>query len=222
MAMSQGGLYLDSFRPRVGYIPDAGLRCLGTHTWFAMKAGVAAGRLALAQAYRAEQFRSNTKLANNLIVGSLVIDGAIWGFAGAWGVNAPSEVVCLLIACLASVAMLATFGLQVRQQATAAYVVPMLVPVAAALAWRGDALEHSRPAGPYWYLRKLSDWLRLREAAKAGVLADEQTATALQERSDALELASKSKADLEHALERASRTSADLNTPWGKSSDRAP
>jgi len=182
-----------------------------THTWFAMKAGVAAGRLALAQAYRAEKFRSNTSLANNLIVGSLVLDGAIWGFAGSWGVNAPSEVVCLLIACLASVAMLATFGLQVRQQATAAYVVPMLVPVAAALAWRGDALGVFAACGTLLVLAQtLVTGYASEKRLKREFLAHEQTAKALRERSDALELASKSKADLEVALDRASRTSADL------------
>jgi signal transduction histidine kinase/CheY-like chemotaxis protein len=180
-----------------------------THTWFALKAAVAAGRFGLAQAHKAERFRSRTSLANALMVLSLAVDGAIWGFAGVWGVHAPSEVVCLLVACLCSVAMLATFGLQVRQQATTAYVVPMLVPMAAALAWRGDALGIFGACGTLLVLAQaLITGFASEKRLKREFLAHERTAHALQERSDALQLASRSKADLELALDQVQRQGA--------------
>lgn len=181
------------------------------HLWFAAKAGVAAARFGLAQAYRSERFRSRLPLANALVVASLALDGAIWGFAGVWGVNARSEVVCLLVACLSSVAMLATFGLQVRQQATTAYVVPMLVPLAAALAWRGDALGVFGACGALLVLAQtLVTGFASEKRLIGEFLSREGTAQALQERSKALQLASASKADLELALARASKTSAEL------------
>lgn len=182
-----------------------------THAWFAAKAGVALARFGLSQAYRVPSLRSNTKLSSALLVVSLAFDGAIWGFAGVWGVDAPSEVVCLLVACLCSVAMLATFGLQVWQRATAAYVIPMLVPVAAALAWRGDALGAFGACGTVLVLTQaLVTGFASEKRLRREFLAHEQTAQALQERSDALNSASKSKAELESALELASRTSSDL------------
>ncbi len=184
---------------------------LQVHLWFAIKAAIAAARFGLAQAYRSERLRSRTSLANALVVGSVALDGAIWGFAGVWGVNARSEVVCLLVACLSSVAMLATFGLQVRQQATAAFVVPMLVPVAAALAWRGDALGLLGACGALLVLTQtLVTGFASEKRLMGEFLSRERTARALQERSKALQLASASKADLERALDRASKTSADL------------
>jgi len=181
------------------------------HWWFASKAVVAALRFGLAQAYRSESLRSKTTLANALVVISLVVDGAIWGFPGVWGVNARSEVVCLLVACLCSVAMLATFGLQVRQQATAAYVVPMLLPMAGALAWRGDALGLFGACGTILVLTQtLVTGFASERRLKREFLAHSRIAKVLLERSDALSLASASKAELETALQRASETSADL------------
>jgi len=181
------------------------------HWWFALKAAVAAARFGLAQAYRSDSLRSKTQLANALVVISLAVDGAIWGMPGIWGVNARSEVVCLLVACLCSVAMLATFGLQLRQQATAAYVIPMLLPMAGALAWRGDALGLFGACGTLLVLMQtLVTGYASEKRLKLEFVAHSQTSQALQERSEALSQASASKAELENALERASTTSADL------------
>jgi signal transduction histidine kinase/AmiR/NasT family two-component response regulator len=180
-------------------------------TWFVLKAVVAAARFGLSQAYRYERFRSQTRLAGHLLVGSLVLDGLIWGFAGVWGVNARSEVVCLLITCLSSVAMLATFGLQVWQRATAAYVVPMLAPVALAMTTRGDAFGVFFACGMVLVIAQtLVTGFASEKRLRREFLAHEQTAHALEERSRALQSASQAKADLEAALERASRTSSDL------------
>ncbi|MCE9657202.1 MAG: response regulator [Burkholderiales bacterium] len=179
--------------------------------WFLMKAVVSAARFGLSQAYRSERLRSHTHLAGHLLVGSLVLDGLIWGFAGVWGANARSEVVCLVITCLSSVAMLATFGLQVWQRATAAYVVPMLAPVAIAMAMRGDALGAFFACGMMLVVAQtLVTGFASEKRLRREFLAHERTAEALQERSSALQAASQSKAELEVALERASKTSSDL------------
>src|SRR6185295_18618448 len=110
-----------------------------TYAWFAFKAAIAAARFLLAQAYRARGSTWQLETAHDLLIGSLVLDGAAWGVAGLGVAHASHEIVCLLVACLSSVAMLATFGLQVRQRATASFVVPMLLPMTAALALRGEA-----------------------------------------------------------------------------------
>ena len=185
--------------------------------WFAMKAAVSAARFALSQAYRSERFRSQTHLAGHLLVGSLVLDGLIWGFAGVWAANARSEVVCLVITCLSSVAMLATFGLQVWQRATAAYVVPMLAPVGIAMAMRGDALGAFFACGMMLVVAQtLVTGYASEKRLRREFLAHEQTADALRERSYALEAASRSKVELEVALEQASKTSSDLEIALGQ------
>ena len=173
-----------------------------THAWFAAKAGFAAVRFALAQAFRLNSFRSRPALANALVVGSLAIDGAIWGFAGLGVVQAPIEVLCVLIACLSSVAMLATFGLQVRQQATASFVLPLLLPMAVASLWRGDGVGIFAAVGTALVaVQTLVTGYASEKRMRREFLAHEQTAIALSERSDAL-------VRLEHALDQVRRQSA--------------
>jgi len=170
--------------------------------WFACKAGFAAVRFTLAQAFKAEKLRSRTSLAHTLLIASLIIDGAIWGVAGLGVLRASNEIVYLLIACLASVAMLATFGLQVRQQATAGYVVPMLMPMTIALVWRGDALGLFSAAGTLLVLvQTLVTGYASEKRMGREFMAHEQTAIALQDRSDAL-------VKLEQALDQVRRQSA--------------
>lgn len=181
------------------------------HAWFALKALVAALRFGLAQAYKSKTLRARPELANALVIGSLAVDGAIWGFAGVWGVNERSEVVSLLVACLSSVAMLATFGLQVRQQATAAYVIPMLVPMAIALAFRGDTLGLFAACGALLVLTQtLVTGFASEKRLMREFILHERTALALEERSKAFQQASASKAELEVALVQASTTAAAL------------
>lgn len=173
-----------------------------TQGWFLAKAGFAAVRFALSQAFKAQGLRSRLDLANVLMVASLAVDGAIWGIAGLGVLSAGSETVYLLIACLASVAMLATFGLQVRQQATAAYVIPMLLPMALALFWRNDALGLFAAVGTLLVLAQtLVTGYASEKRLRREFLAHEQTAEALRERSDAL-------VKLEHALDQVRRQSA--------------
>lgn len=179
------------------------------HWWLASKALVAAGRFGLAQAYRSNYLKDRPELADRLVVASLALDGAIWGFPGVWGVHEASEVVCLLVACLSSVAMLATFGLQVRQRATAAYVIPMLVPMMIALALRGDALGLLGASGALLVLTQtLVTGHASEQRLKREFLAHSRMSLALQERSSALNEASASKCELEVALAQLKRQSA--------------
>lgn len=180
-----------------------------TRAWFIMKAAVALGRFGLAQAYKANRFRERTRLANGLMLVSLALDGAIWGFAGVWGSTASGVVVALLVACLSCVAMLATFGLQVRRQATAAYVVPMLVPLSIALAIRWDAVGAFTAVGTILVLvQTLVTGYASERRLSHEFLAREETAQALRERSAALAQASQTSEELERALEQVRRQSA--------------
>ena len=173
-----------------------------TYAWFALKAGFAAGRFVLSQAFKTRGFRSRLALANVLMIGSLAVDGAIWGIAGFGVLTAPVETVCVLVTSLASVAMLATFGLQVRQQATAAYVIPMLLPMTLALFWRQDTLGLFTGIGTLLVLvQTLVTGYASEKRLRREYLAHERTAVALRERSDAL-------LKLEEALDQVRRQSA--------------
>ncbi len=179
------------------------------YSWLAAKAVVAAARFALAQAYRGDALKKKPMLADKLVVASLALDGAIWGFPGVWGSNGSSEVVCLLVACLSSVAILATFGLQVRQRATAAYVVPMLVPMTMALALRGDALGFFGAIGAILVLTQaLVTGHASEQRLRREFLAHSRMALALRERSMALNEASASRSELEEAMTQLRRQSA--------------
>ena len=105
--------------------------------WIAAKLLVAVPRVIQGQLYRrngrlgGQQWRDATDFL-------LVLDGLVWGSAGLWVARQDVATAGLGIACLAGVAGAATFGLQARLRATAAYVVPVLGLLAAALLARGD------------------------------------------------------------------------------------
>lgn len=67
------------------------------------------------------------------------LDGAVWGLGGFWLMGGDINVASLVTASLCCVACVATFGLQVSRAATAAYVVPIIVPMILGMALRGDA-----------------------------------------------------------------------------------
>lgn len=108
--------------------------------WFGLKVATALPRFFFAQAYRLGWWKPALDALAAFVLGSFIIDGAVWGLAGAWGARGHSETVALMVACISSVAMLATFALQIQLKATLAYVAPMLCPMALALLWRGDTL----------------------------------------------------------------------------------
>jgi signal transduction histidine kinase/CheY-like chemotaxis protein len=113
---------------------------VAAYVWFALKVVSALPRFILAQAYRLGRWRPALATLTGFVWSSLFVDGAVWGLAGIWGAGGHSEIVALMVACISSVAMLATFALQIQLKATMAYVAPMLCPMAVALLWRGDAL----------------------------------------------------------------------------------
>jgi signal transduction histidine kinase/ActR/RegA family two-component response regulator len=181
-----------------------------THGWVALKIIVSAVRLCLALAYtRTDAFAGKDRLARRLMLAALAVDGAVWGFPGVWSYNAAGESTSLVVACLASVALLATNGLGSDAKATFAYVVPMLLPVAIAMPFRGDSLGLFAAAGIFLVLVQagvtgIGSERRLRREA-AGAEAMEQ---ALSERSSALDEAARQQAAVETALREVKKQSA--------------
>ncbi len=70
----------------------------------------------------------------------LMIDSAVWGLLSVPMLWVPLPTASMLAAALACVSCAGTFGLQISLRATAAYVVPMLLPAALLLIIRGDEL----------------------------------------------------------------------------------
>lgn len=124
--------------------PQAGL----LHGWLALKVGIALARVALAAAYRRRGASGAAWVRwQRAMLAMLALDGAVWGLLGWHLVAQPVPVAALAVAALDGVSCIATFGLQARLAATAAYVLPMLLPVAAGLALRADGLAAFAAAG---------------------------------------------------------------------------
>ncbi len=77
----------------------------------------------------------------------LLLDGALWGAAGLALMSGAIPVASLVGAAMAGVSCVATFGLQVSRRATAAYVMPILLPTALGLLLRGDDFGWSGGTG---------------------------------------------------------------------------
>lgn len=107
--------------------------------WVVLKLAIALPRIAQGQLYRMRG-RPGTRSWHLWTHVLLAIDGAVWGLGGAWLMQGPSELVAEVAAALCCVACVATFGLQVKLSATAAYVVPIITPTALAVLARGDRL----------------------------------------------------------------------------------
>jgi signal transduction histidine kinase/AmiR/NasT family two-component response regulator len=105
--------------------------------WIAAKLLVALPRVIQGQLYR-RNGRLGGQTWRDATDFLLVLDGLVWGLAGLWVARQDVATAGLGIACLAGVAGAATFGLQARLRATAAYVVPVLGLLAVALLARGD------------------------------------------------------------------------------------
>jgi two-component system, sensor histidine kinase len=180
--------------PTVGTLPAC--------SWFALKAAGALPRCALGLAWKRGLWTAETTRTNRMVLASLVVDGAIWGLAGIWCAGWESETTAgLLLACLSSVAMLATFGLQVQQSATAAYVVPIMLPLGIALGARGDLIGIAEAGGALLVLiQTLVTGLASERRVTREFIAEEQLRKALKERSRALQLASETSRDLQEAL----------------------
>jgi len=115
-----------------GSTPDAWLKA-----WVATKLGIAALRILCAHLH-ARAGQPATRGWRLLTYGLLAVDGAVWGAAGFWMMAQPVLVSSFVAAALACVTCVATFGLQARLLATAAYAAPIMVPTAAGLVLRAD------------------------------------------------------------------------------------
>ena len=162
--------------------------------WVALKVAVALPRVLMAHLYRARG-RPSGIAWHRWTITLLALDGACWGLGGAWIMSGYTQIVPVVAASLSCVASLATFGLQVRLAATAAYVVPMILPTSLALLARGDELGLFAGVGLLMFLglllstarrseTRLAEVFRLRfltdriaaERAQALALAKEQSA----------------------------------------------
>ena len=109
--------------------------------WVLLKLSVAAARVALSTAYQRRGGAVDTwPRWRSGMLWLLLLDGLVWGLAGLRLVHEPVPQLALMIAALDGVSCVATFGLQVSVSATAAYVVPMLLPLSLGVLLRGDDL----------------------------------------------------------------------------------
>jgi signal transduction histidine kinase/FixJ family two-component response regulator len=179
------------------------------YSWFFMKAAAATPRFLFAQAYRRRLWRPTDTRLNTVLLVSLAVDGAIWGLAGVWGSRQDISIAAFLFACLSSVAMLSTFGLQIQQRATAAFVLPIMLPMGLAFLARGDTLGFGAAAGSLLVIvQALVTGFASEKRATREFLAHERVEKALAQRSAALALASRTAETLELALVDVRRQSA--------------
>ena len=121
--------------------PGVGFTAWQIKAWLVAKLLVAALRMALAQAYvRQGTGPLGWQRWQAAMLALLVVDGAVWGVAGWQLMGEPLPLAALGVAALDGVSCVATFGLQVRLAATAAYVLPILLPTALSLMWRNDGI----------------------------------------------------------------------------------
>jgi signal transduction histidine kinase len=119
--------------------------------WVLAKLLVSAARIALAvlwarRAARGAQAGDGGHWQRSMLA-LLALDGLVWGLGGWAMMGQPVPLAALVVAALDGVSCVATFGLQVRTAATAAYVLPMLLPLAAGLAQRSDDIAHFTALG---------------------------------------------------------------------------
>lgn len=180
--------------------------------WVIVKLVVAGARIALAQAYvRRGDASPQRQRWQWAMLALLAVDGLVWGVAG-WRMTAePVPVAALVVAAIDGISCVATFGLQVRLAATAAYVLPMLLPVALGLAQRADDIA------PFTALGQLLLAALLLATARAtsqrltgGVLLRIRADELVAEKDAALRLAHEQSAERRRFL---AKVSHELRTP---------
>ncbi|OYV00635.1 MAG: hypothetical protein CFE45_08300, partial [Burkholderiales bacterium PBB5] len=187
-----------------GAIPDAWLAA-----WLLAKLAVATARLAVAQASRRQG--GVGRRWHGLVLALLALDGLVWGVAG-WRLMAtPVPVAALVVAALDGVSCVATFGLQVSLRATAAYTVPMLLPLALGLAQRPDEVATVGALSQLILLGLLLLSARgTSQRLAAGVLLRLQAQTLIAQKDAALQLAQEQSALRNQFL---AKVSHELRTP---------
>jgi signal transduction histidine kinase/FixJ family two-component response regulator len=176
--------------------------------WLAIKLGAALPRVVQAQYYRHTN-NPGTRSARFWTYLLLALDGVAWGLIGIWTSSFGNDTSLFVITCLASVAAVATFGLQVRMLATVAYVGPMIGLTALALLARLDEFGAFLGSGLLLFLAVLvTTALRSERSMFETFLLREYNEQLAKERQAALELADKHAEESDQALEEARRKSA--------------
>lgn len=180
--------------------------------WLALKLAVALARIVLAQAHaRWGQADARHRGWDQAMLAMLALDGAVWGLAG-WRLTGESVPLAALgVAALDGVSCIATFGLQVRLAATAAYVVPMLLATAWGLVLRSDEVAHFAAGGQLLLLVLLLATARATSQRLAqGLLLRLQADRLVAEKDAALALARQRSAERDRFL---AKVSHELRTP---------
>ena len=105
--------------------------------WIGLKIIVALPRMVQAHIFKLRGFPGGVAWRQSTYW-LLAADGVVWGIAGFTLMGADIATASLAIASLGCVACVATFGLQVSKTATAAYGVPILIPMVLGTLTRGD------------------------------------------------------------------------------------
>jgi len=180
--------------------------------WLALKLLVALARIGLAQAYAQwGDTSSHRSRWEGAMLALLTLDGLVWGVAG-WRLSGEAVPLAALgVAALDGVSCIATFGLQVRLAATAAYVVPMLLPMTWGLAVRSDDISHFAAGGQLILLALLLATARSTSQRLAvGLLLRHQADRLVAEKDAALKLARERSAERDRFL---AKVSHELRTP---------
>jgi len=106
-------------------------------TWFAMRCAVSTLRLLLRNRFFAAAEHAAQPWRQRLLV-VLALDGFVWSLAGTWLIpQQHPDVVALMMAALVGVSAVAMFVLQAGWTACAAFLLPLLLPVAVMQALQG-------------------------------------------------------------------------------------
>lgn len=176
--------------------------------WLLVKLLVAAARF-----WQAHQIHQGARGAawQKLTLLGLAIDGLIWGAAGAWLVQGDVVLTSLVAAIVACVSCVATFGLQSSAQATAAYVVPMVLPTALGLLDRFDKVGWLAGTGALLLLGlQLATSMQSQRRLTEGWMIRRQAQQLAREKQQALQLALRQSAVKSQFL---GNVSHELRTP---------
>ncbi len=178
--------------------------------WLAAKVLVALARIALAWLYR-QRGMPGGRSWRRVTYALLAVDGTVWGLAGLRLASEGEPLAALVMAALACITCVATFGLQVRSAATAAYVAPILLLAALGMALRGDQFGVSGAAGLALLLAlQLITSHNAQQRLAGGVLLRLQAQALADEKEAALQLARHQSAAKSQFL---ARISHELRTP---------
>jgi len=191
---------------------DAGRPQLWLALWVAAKLLVSTARVALAWWWSATGSRvDDGRPWQRAMLALLALDGLVWGLAG-WAMHdQPVPLIALMVAALDGVSCVATFGLQVHVAATAAYVLPMLLPLALGLAQRGDEIAQFTALGQLLLTGLLLATARATaQRLNTGLLLRLQADALAAEKDAALRLAHQESAERKRFL---AKVSHELRTP---------